>query len=66
MTRVSYLVKKVGLKGSIKVRTLADAKAKAQQIGGYYKATYSKIDEKVMTPRDIELREKRMVHFGIA
>lgn len=65
MTRVSYLVKKNGLKGSIKEPTLERAQAKAKQIGGYYKTVYTEINESVMTPKDLERREKRMAYFGI-
>lgn len=65
MTKVSYLVKKNGLKGSIKEPTLERAKEKAKQIGGYYKIIYIEINESVMTPKDLERIEKRMAHFGI-
>lgn len=63
MNRVSYLVKKNGLKGSIKVSYYEDAVAKAKQIGGYIKTVYTKVDEKPMSWEDIERRDKRIAHF---
>lgn len=66
MTNVTYEIRKNGYKGCLKATTLDEAKAKAKQIGGTYKAVYSEVPPKPLTERDIELRVKRLAHFGIA
>lgn len=66
MTKVSYEVRKDGFKGCITVNTLDEARAKAKQIGGSYKAVYSEVEKAPLTERELELRAKRMAHFGIA
>lgn len=65
MTKVSYEVRKDGFKGCITVNTFAEAIRKAQQIGGYFKTVYTEMADEPLSKRDIELREKRMAHFGI-
>lgn len=66
MTKVSYVVRKNGFNGGIKVDTYQKALAKASDIGGYVKAIYTKMPKEPLTEKEIVSRDKRLAYFGLA